>query len=163
LEVNQMAKLKPGDTAPDFELSDQNGKTRKLADYRGRKLLIYFYPQADTPGCTTQACGIRSSMNELLDVDILPIGISPDTPEVQKLFDDKYCLGFPLLSDADHRVADAYGVWGEKTTYGNRMEGIIRSAFIVDEDGRILDAFYRITPEETVPFALEVVEGAKKK
>src|SRR5512138_690021 len=117
--------LKQGDKAPDFSLLDQDGRTVSLADFRGRKVLVYFYPKADTPGCTTQACGLRDIAGEVGDTAI--IGISPDKPAAQKKFDTKYSLGFPLLSDTDHAVAEAYGVWQEKSMYGKKYMGILRS------------------------------------
>ena len=136
-----------GDPAPRFELSDQDGNTVSLADFAGRKVLVYFYPKADTPGCTTQACGLRDVLGDIGDTAVL--GISPDKPPKQKRFDEKYSLGFPLLSDEDHRVAEAYGAWGEKSMYGRRYMGIIRSAFLVDEKGKIEQAWYKVSPKDT--------------
>ncbi len=139
--------LKAGDPAPDFALEDQNGNTVKLADLRGRKVIVYFYPRADTPGCTTQSCGLRDVADQIGDTAI--IGISPDTPAAQKKFDTKYGLGFTLLADEDHAVAEAYGSWGEKSMYGKKYMGIIRSAFLVDEDGKIEQAWPKISPKDT--------------
>ena len=153
-----MAQLKPGDPAPSFSLKDQNGKTVKLSDFKNGKLMLYFYPKAGTSGCTVQACSVRDSMPRLSDVKIAAVGISPDTPEEQKKFDEKHQLGFPLLSDVDHSVADAYGAWGEKSMYGKKYEGIIRSAFLVDEKGKIVRTFYKVKPEDTVPKVLEALE-----
>src|SRR3984893_11089912 len=119
-----MPKLKPGDAAPDFALSDQRGKTVKLKDFRGKKIVVYFYPKADTPGCTTQSCSLRDAMPDLKKLKTAVIGISPDAPERQKKFDTKYKLGFPLLADEDHKVADAWGAWGEKTLYGREYTGV---------------------------------------
>ena len=136
-----------GDPAPRFELSDQDGNTVSLADFAGRKVLVYFYPKADTPGCTTQACGLRDVLDDIGDTAVL--GISPDKPPKQKRFDEKYSLGFPLLSDEDHRVAEAYGAWGEKSMYGRRYMGIIRSAFLVDEKGNLAEAWPKISPKDT--------------
>src|SRR5262245_60180539 len=107
-----MAKLQPGDKAPAIALKDQRGDPVKLSSFKGRKVLVYFYPKADTPGCTQQSCGLRDIAGDIGDTAI--VGISPDLPDKQAKFDDKYGLGFPLLSDADHAVAEAYGVWGEK-------------------------------------------------
>ena|SRR6056297_866904 len=149
-----MGQLTTGDIAPDFSLSDQEGKSISLSDYRGQKILLYFYPKADTPGCTKQACSIRDSWAELKEKGVVPIGISGDKPTAQQKFDAKYSLGFPLLSDADHEAADAYGVRGEKKMFGKTAMGTIRSSFLIDEEGRIIQAWYKVKPEETVPKAL---------
>jgi thioredoxin-dependent peroxiredoxin len=153
-----MTKLQQGDSAPNFELSDQNGATIALSDFAGQNLLIYFYPKADTPGCTRQACSVRDSRPDLDKLDIAAVGMSPDAPDKQKKFDTKYELGFPLLSDADHAVAAAYGAWGEKTSYGKKTEGIIRSSFLVDGSGKIIGAWYKVKPEDTVPKAQEALK-----
>ena len=148
-----MDKLAPGDPAPDFELPDQHGNPVKLADFRGGKLLLYFYPKADTPGCTRQACSIRDAREELAALELAVVGVSPDPPQKQKKFDDKYGLTFPLLADPDHRVAEAYGVWREKNMYGKKTMGIVRSSFLIGEDGKIIQAWYKVSPEDTVPKA----------
>ncbi len=150
--------LTSGQKAPDFSLSDQDGRTVRLSDFRGRKVLLYFYPKADTPGCTTQSCAVRDAKQDLKKLTVDVLGLSPDAPEDQKKFDIKYSLGFPLLADIDHKTADAYGVWGEKTSYGKTYEGIIRSSFLVDEKGVILRAWYKVKPEDTVPRAREALE-----
>jgi peroxiredoxin Q/BCP len=129
----------------------------KLADFTGEKLLVYFYPKADTPGCTRQACSVRDARPELAGLGLAAVGISPDLPEKQKKFDAKYGLAFPLLSDPDHRVAQAYGVWAEKSRYGKKTFGIVRSSFLIDEGGKIVQAWYKITPEDTVPKAREAL------
>jgi len=152
-----MPKLKAGDTAPSFSLTDQDGKTVKLADFKGRTLLVYFYPKADTPGCTKQACSVRDHRADLTKLGVALVGISPDLPAAQKKFDQKYQLGFPLLSDADHTVAEAWGVWGEKTMYGKKFQGIIRSSFLVDGKGKLTRVWYNVKPEETVPKAKEAL------
>jgi peroxiredoxin Q/BCP len=139
--------LKPGDNAPAIALPDQDGETVKLSSLKGRKILVYFYPKADTPGCTTQACGLRDVAGQVGDTAI--IGVSPDKPAAQKKFDTKYGLGFPLLSDVDHAVAEAYGVWQEKSMYGKKYMGILRSAFLVDEKGKIEHAWYKVSPKDT--------------
>ncbi len=154
-----MAKLNPGEPAPDFELENQEGRKIKLSDFRGRKVLLYFYPKADTPGCTKQACAIRDARAELAGLGVASLGISPDRPAAQQKFDNKYGLGFPLLSDPDHAVASAYGAWGEKSRYGRTVKGIIRSSFLIDENGRIIRAWYQVKPEETVPKALEALKA----
>jgi peroxiredoxin Q/BCP len=139
--------LSPGDAAPDFTLPDAGGAEVSLRDLRGRKVLVYFYPKADTPGCTKQACGLRDALPDLGDTAV--VGISPDKPAALARFDTKYGLGFRLLSDPDHAVAEAYGVWGEKRNYGRTYPGIIRSAFLVDEQGRIAEAWYKVSPADT--------------
>ena len=139
--------VKVGDKAPDFSLLDQNGEPFALAGLKGRKVLVYFYPRADTPGCTTQSCGLRDVLGDIGDTAV--VGISPDTPAKQKKFDDKYGLGFPLLADEDHAVAEAYGAWGEKKNYGRTYMGIIRSAFLIDEDGDVAEAWPKISPKDT--------------
>ncbi len=153
-----MAQLKAGDPAPAFTLKDQDGHEVSLADFGARKLLLYFYPKADTPGCTTQACSVRDAMEELAEAGAVAVGISPDPPSRQKEFDDRYELGFPLLSDPDHAVAQAYGAWGEKSMYGRTYEGIIRSSFLIDEAGKILQASYKVKPQETVPNARKALD-----
>ena len=135
-----MTKLKAGDKAPTFSLLNQEGKTVKLSEFKGRKLLAYFYPKALTPGCTEQACSIRDAWPDLTPLQLAAVGISPDQPETQKQFEEKYALPFPLLSDPDHSVAEAYGVWGEKSMYGKKSMGIIRSSFLIDEKGKIIGA-----------------------
>ena len=131
-----MPQLEPGKRAPAFTLTDQRGKKVKLADLKGKQVVVYFYPKADTPGCTTQSCSLRDAMPDLKKLKAIVIGISPDSPERQKKFDEKYELGFTLLADEDHKVADAWGVWGEKSMYGKKYMGIVRSAFVVDETGQ---------------------------
>jgi peroxiredoxin Q/BCP len=152
-----MAKLQPGDAAPSFSLTDQHGNTVDLKDYRGRKLLVYFYPEADTPGCTTQSCDLRDHRQEFAGLGVDVVGISPDEPGKQLAFDEKYGLGFPLLADTDHEVATAWGTWGEKTNYGKTYMGITRSSFLIDEEGNIEKAWYRVKPENTVPNAREAL------
>ena len=139
--------LKPGDKAPAFTLLDQDENKVKLSDFKGQKVLVYFYPKADTPGCTKQACGLRDVMPKVGDTVVL--GISPDKPAKQKKFDDKYSLGFPLLADEDHAVAEAYDVWTEKSMYGRKYMGILRSAFLIDEKGKIAEAWYKVSPKDT--------------
>ena len=139
--------LSPGDAAPDFTLLDAGAEEVPLSRFRGRKVLVYFYPKADTPGCTTQSCGLRDVKDDVGDAVIL--GISPDKPEKLKKFDEKYGLGFTLLSDPEHEVAEAYGAWGEKSMYGKKYMGIIRSAFLVDEKGKVQEAWPKISPKDT--------------
>jgi peroxiredoxin Q/BCP len=136
-----------GSTAPPFSLRDQRDDLVTLKSLKGRKVLVYFYPKADTPGCTTQACGLRDIAGEIGDTVV--IGISPDAPAKLAKFDDKYSLGFTLLSDPDHEVAEAYGVWTEKSMYGKKYMGIQRSAFLVDERGKIAESWPKISPKDT--------------
>src|SRR5208283_3033243 len=150
--------LAPGQKAPGFSLSDQDGNKVTLSGFKGRKVLVYFYPKADTPGCTTQSCAVRDARQDMKKLNVDVLGLSPDTPADQKKFDVKYSLGFPLLADTDHRVAEAYGVWGEKTNYGKTSMGIIRSSFLIDEKGKVQRAWYKVKPEDTVPRAREALE-----
>jgi peroxiredoxin Q/BCP len=143
--------LAVGDRAPDFSLADQHGKTVRLSDFRGRKLLVYFYPRADTPGCTRQACSVRDARADLASLGLDVVGISADSVPAQAKFDTKYSLAFPLLSDTDHSVCEAWGVRGPL--------GITRSSFLVGEDGRLRGVWYKVKPEETVPKAREALAG----
>jgi len=152
-----MSVLQPGQKAPAFALSDQTRNTVSLADFAGRKVMVYFYPKADTPGCTTQACAVRDALEQLAGLGVGGIGISPDAPAQQREFDEKHNLGFPLLADDNHEVAEAYGVWGEKTNYGKTYMGIIRSAFLIDESGNVAEAWYKVSPGDTVPNALAAI------
>ena len=152
-----MTTLKPGDPAPPFSLLDQAGRKVSLADFKGRKLLVYFYPEADTPGCTVQSCAVRDAREDLGSLGVDVVGISPDQPNEQAAFDRKFSLGFPLLSDPDHAVCEAYGVWGEKKMYGKTYQGLTRSSFLIDENGRIQEAWYRVKPKDTVPKAREAL------
>jgi peroxiredoxin Q/BCP len=150
-----MPRLTAGAPAPLFELPDQDGSVVRLSDFKGRRVLVYFYPKADTTGCTAQSCSVRDARADFEGLDVAAVGISPDPPKAQKAFDAKYGLGFPLLADPDHAVADAYGVWGEKSLYGRKYMGIIRSSFLIGEDGRIQEAWYKVSPKDTVPKALK--------
>ena len=152
--------LKPGDKAPDFTLLDQNGNSFSLSKHvKANKVrtLIFFYPKADTPGCTTQACGMRDVLGDIGDTAVL--GICPDPPKKQAKFDEKYGLGFPLLADEDHTVAEAYDAWGEKSMYGKKYQGIIRSAFLVDEKGKIEQAWPKISPKDTPANLLKALQA----
>src|SRR5918911_3960090 len=127
--------VEQGEQAPDFTLPDQDGNDVSLADYRGRTVVLYFYPKADTPGCTTQACGLRDTISDFNDIGVAVLGVSPDPVKAVKKFHDKQGLNFTLLADEDHAVADAYGVWAEKSMYGKTYWGNLRATFVIDEDG----------------------------
>ncbi len=142
--MSQTPRLEAGDTAPAFSLPDADGNTVKLSDYKGRKVIVYFYPAASTPGCTKEACDFRDSLAELNDAGLDVVGISPDKPEKLAKFRDKEQLTFPLLSDPDRSVLQAWGAYGEKTMYGKTVQGVIRSTFVVDEKGTIEVAQYNI-------------------
>ena len=147
----------PSRRAPAFHLPNQHGTKVRLSSLKGRKVLVYFYPKADTPGCTTQACGLRDIADDIGDTVI--VGVSPDPPEKLAEFDEKYGLGFTLLSDADHAVAEKYGVWVEKNMYGKKYMGVQRSAFLVDENGALIESWPKISPKDT-PTKLLAALGA---
>ncbi len=142
--MTENIRLAPGDTAPDFTLPDADGNDVSLSDYRGRKVVVYFYPAASTPGCTKQACDFRDSLAELNEAGLDVVGISPDKPAKLVKFRDAESLNFPLLSDADRSTLSAWGAFGEKTMYGKKVQGVIRSTFLVDEDGKVAVAQYNV-------------------
>jgi thioredoxin-dependent peroxiredoxin len=139
--------LNEGDIAPDFTLLDQNGDPVTLSDLRGRTVVLYFYPRADTPGCTAQACGVRDHAADYEAAGATVIGVSPDPVSAVSRFADKFSLRFPLLADEDHAVADAYGTWGERLMYGKTYWGVRRSTFLIDPEGRIAKVFPNVSPE----------------
>ena len=147
--------LTSGSAAPAIALPDQHGDQVLLSSFLGQRVLIFFYPKASTPGCTQQACGLRDVAAQVEGTVIL--GISPDKPAAQKKFDDKYSLGYPLLADTEHEVAEAYGVWAQKSMYGKQYMGIVRSAFLVGVDGTIEQAWYKISPADTPKKLLEAL------
>ena len=151
-------RLAPGDRAPAFTLPDQKGNKLRLSSFKGRKVMVFFYPKANTGGCTTQACGLRDIATEIGDTQVL--GISPDEPTAQAKWDAKHEFGFPLLSDPDHAIADKYGVWGPKKLYGKEYEGIIRSAFLIGENGKVEQAWYKVSPKATPEKLLAALEEA---
>ena len=154
-----MTKLAVGDKAPAFTLKDQDGEPVKLSGFKGKRVVVYFYPKADTPGCTQQSCSLRDAFPKLKKLKAAVVGISPDPVDKQKKFDEKYGLGFPLLADTDHKVAEAFGVWGEKSLYGRKFMGIVRSAFVIDEKGKLAGVFYKVSPKDTVPKTQKVLEA----
>jgi peroxiredoxin Q/BCP len=139
--------MNEGDKAPGFELSDQDGKPVKLSDHAGQTVVLYFYPRADTPGCTVQACGIRDRSSEYADAGAVVLGVSPDEPAALRKFADKQQLEFTLLGDPDHSVAEAYGVWVEKSMYGKKYMGMQRATFIIDPKGGIARVFPKVSPK----------------
>ncbi|OQA18871.1 MAG: putative peroxiredoxin [Chloroflexi bacterium ADurb.Bin360] len=143
--------------APTFTLLSDTGTEVSLTDFRGKKVVLYFYPKADTPGCTTQACTVRDNYPVIAEKDVVVIGISPDEPAVLAKFRAKYELPFILLSDPDHKVAEAYGAWGEKQMYGKAYMGILRSHFAIDEEGRFMERALNVKPATTADLALKLV------
>jgi peroxiredoxin Q/BCP len=139
--------IESGTNAPDFELEDQDGRPVKLSDLRGRPVVVYFYPKADTPGCTTQACGVRDRREDYAAAEATVLGISPDPVAKVKRFHAKYDLDFTLLADPDHAVADAYGTWVEKSMYGRTYWGNARATFVVDPDGRVARVLPKVSPK----------------
>ena len=148
-----------GQTAPDFELPDQNGEPVRLSGLRGQKVVVYFYPKADTPGCTTQACGIRDHAADYDAADAVVLGISPDPVNRVKKFADKYDLGFTLLADEDHAVAEAYGVWVEKSMHGRTYWGNERTTFVIDPDGRVAEVLRKVKPAQHDDLVLAALGG----
>lgn len=154
-----MARLRSGQKAPSFRLLSQDGTLVSLRDFRGGKLLLYFYPKADTPGCTKQACCVRDATARLDDLGVKAAGISPDAPEAQMVFAQKHTLNFPLLSDSDCRIARAYGAYGRKSFFGRKRDGVVRSAFLIDEQQNIGQAWYHVKPDETAARVIEALSA----
>jgi peroxiredoxin Q/BCP len=140
--------VEPGSPAPDFELPDQDGRAVRLDDFRGQRVVLYFYPKADTPGCTTQACGVRDHIAEYDAAGAVVLGVSPDPVAKVKKFHDKFSLSFPLLADEDHSVADAYGVWVEKSMYGRKYMGNERTTFVIDGASAVTTVLRKVKPAE---------------
>lgn len=149
--------LNPGDPAPDFRLPDQHGDPVILSSFKGRNVVVYFYPKADTPGCTAQACGVRDHRPAYASADAVVLGVSPDAPKKIAKFDDKYSLGFPLLGDEDHAVAEAYGVWVKKSMYGREYMGNERTTFVIGPDGNIREILRKVKPAEHDALVLEAL------
>lgn len=147
--------LNEGDMAPDFELATDGGGSLKLSDLLGKRVVLYFYPKDDTSGCTKQACGFRDTQAALTEKNAIVIGVSPDGVASHDRFRDKYELNFPLLSDPDHSVANAYGAWGKKKMYGREYEGVLRSTFVIDADGRIEKVYAKVKAAENARQVLE--------
>jgi peroxiredoxin Q/BCP len=150
-----MKELEAGDRAPDFTLPADDGSTVSLGKLRGKRVVLYFYPKDDTPGCTTQACDLRDDMSRLKKAGVVVLGVSPDSVKSHGKFKDKFELNFPLLADEDHAVAEAYGVWKEKNNYGIKALGIVRSTFLIDEQGKIIDVWRRVKAAEHAGWVAE--------
>lgn len=138
--------LEEGTLAPDFTLPDENGKDHSLSDYRGGHVLLYFYPKDDTPGCTTEACNFRDDYSQYQDAKVTIIGVSPDTPASHLKFKEKYQLPFTLLADIDHAVCELYGVWGPKKNFGKEYDGVHRTTYLIDPEGKIQQVFEKVSP-----------------
>ena len=149
--------VEAGESAPDFTLPDQSGEEVTLSELRGSPVVLYFYPRADTPGCTKQACGIRDRSADYERAGARVLGVSPDEVEDVRKFDDKYSLGFTLLADADHAVAELYGVWGEKNMYGRKYWGVTRATFVIDPEGKVAKAFPKVSPKTHDKVVLEAL------
>ncbi len=150
-------KLTAGAPAPTFEARTDGGEDVKLTDFRGQKVILYFYPKDDTPGCTTQSCGFRDIHSEIVEKNAVVFGISPDGQESHEKFRAKFDLPFTLLVDEDHTIAEAYGVWGERTMYGRTFMGINRSHFVIDEEGDLLEVEYGVAPADSPSGALAAI------
>ena len=142
-----MPQPQEGQKAPDFALKDEKGKLHKLSDYNGKKVVLYFYPKDDTPGCTTQACDFRDHLKDFAKKNAVVLGVSPDDEDSHRKFIEKYKIPYTLLCDTDHHISESYGVWGEKQFMGKTSMGLIRSTFIIDESGNVLKMFYKVNPE----------------
>ncbi len=154
------ANLRPGDQAPDFTLPDQEGNPVTLSELRGQAVVLYFYPKADTPGCTTQACGVRDHRVDYERADSVVLGVSPDPVKRTAKFDQKYGLGFPLLADERHEVADAYGIWVEKSMYGRTYMGNERTTFVIGPDGRVKAVLRKVKPAQHDELVLAALRAA---
>ena len=150
--------IEQGDQAPDFELPDQDGRTVKLSDFRGTPVVVYFYPKADTPGCTTQACSVRDHQSDYAAAGASVLGISPDPVAKVKKFHDKQALNFRLLADEDHAVAEAYGVWVQKSMYGRTYMGNERTTFVIDAGGEVAAVLRKVKPATHDQQVLEALE-----
>ena len=148
-----------GDLAPDFELPSDRGDTVRLTDLRGRRVILYFYPKDDTSGCTKEACGFRDALPSFEERNAAVLGVSPDPVRSHERFRDRYDLNFPLLADEDHAVAEAYGAWGTKKMYGREYEGVLRSTFLIDQDGRIEKVYRKVKPAEHAVEVLAEIGG----
>ena len=151
------AELKIGDAAPEFEAVTDTGDRVKLSDYRGKRVILYFYPKDDTPGCTIQSCGFRDNYPVIEEKNGVVLGVSPDGMASHQKFKSKFDLPFTLLVDEDHKICDAYSTWGEKSMMGKKYMGVIRSHYIIDEDGKVADIHLNVKPEDSVSFAVQAL------
>lgn len=152
--------IEPGSKAPDFELPDQDGRAVKLSDFRGQSVVVYFYPKADTPGCTTQACGVRDHQGDYSKAGAVVLGISPDPVKKVKKFHEKQALNFSLLADEDHAVTECYGVWAQKSMYGKTYMGAERTTFIIDPGGKVAEVLRKVKPAEHDELVLKALAEA---
>jgi peroxiredoxin Q/BCP len=150
-----MHALQPGDAAPDFTLPDENGDSVSLRGLKGKRVILYFYPKDDTPGCTTQACGFRDEFPRIEESGAVVLGVSPQGAKSHQSFKAKYQLPFPLLSDENHAVAEKYGAWGERSMYGRKYMGIVRSHFVIGPDGKLEDVQIGVSPKDSVTLAVK--------
>ena len=151
--------INPGIPAPEFSLPDESGKVHRLADFRGRAVVLYFYPKDDTPGCTTEACNFRDDYSAYVNADVVILGVSPDDPKSHAKFKEKYALPFPLLADEGHKICDLFGVWGPKKFMGREYDGVLRTTFLIDKKGVIAKVFENVKPAEHSVEVLEAVKG----
>jgi thioredoxin-dependent peroxiredoxin len=140
--------ISAGIPAPEFSLPDETNTVRRLADYRGRPVVLYFYPKDDTPGCTTEACSFRDDYSAYINADVVILGVSPDSPKSHAKFKEKFSLPFPLLADEGHKICDVYGVWGPKKFMGREYDGVFRTTFLIDKNGRIARVFENVKPAD---------------
>ena len=151
--------IKVGDSAIEFNLPDENGDYHRLKDYAGKKVILYFYPKDDTPGCTAQACSFRDNIGQFNTKNSVVLGVSPDSIASHKKFKEKYGLPYTLLADENHAISEAYGVWQLKKNYGKEYMGIVRTTFVIDEEGKILKVYEKVKPEENAREILELLEA----
>jgi peroxiredoxin Q/BCP len=151
--------IKSGIIAPEISLLDENGTMRSLSEFRGRPVVLYFYPKDDTPGCTTEACSFRDDYSAYVKADVVILGVSPDQPKSHAKFKEKYALPFPLLADDGHKVCDLYGVWGPKKMMGREYEGVLRTTFLVDKNGKIARVFEKVKPAEHSAEVLAAIQN----
>lgn len=153
--------MEPGTIAPEFALPDQEGRIHRLSDYRGKWVVLYFYPKDDTPGCTKEACGFRDRMGDLQELGAVVLGVSADGVESHKRFAEKYGLNFPLLADPERQAILAYGAWGKKNLYGKEYEGVLRQTFLIDPEGRIAKVWRKVSPEGHAEEVAEVLRALR--